>query len=122
MKKYFKIPIYGVIELFDFENNKNALFIGTKNTINYLKKQEKNIEYFDGTDLIKLIETKGDIELYLKEKEDIFLRYPTIMLGCTHLIAIKQYFKQYLAQDELYLQSKCSIALATPLCSLSSVI
>lgn len=103
VKSYFKIPINGVLDLFNLE--KKALFLGTTNTINFLREKYEYLIFFDATILIDLIEKKQDVFAYLKEKEEFFSSYQVI-LGCTHLIKIKQYFKNYQSQDELYLQSK----------------
>lgn len=121
VKILFKTPIIGVIDLFDFSNPTNKLFIGSTNTINYLKKQNIAIDLYDGSEIIHAIECNLDYEKLIKEKTSIFKQYSQILLGCTHLIKAKHLFKSYQSQDELYLQSKCKMALATPLCSLSSV-
>lgn len=106
IKHLFKIPVIGVISLFDFTKYKDGLFIGSLNTINMLSDKKTFSNLYDGTILIDLIEKNDDYKKYIKEKEDIFQRYPTILLGCTHLIKIKGEFLNYVSQDELYLQSK----------------
>lgn len=75
IKLYFKTPIMGVIELFDFANYKNALFIGTENTVKYLKNKYKQINFLATPKLISYIE-KNDISCvkeYLKEKRNLLL-------------------------------------------------
>ena len=70
IKPYFKIPIIGVIELFNFASYRNALFIGTENTVKNLKNKYKQITFLATPKLISYIE-KNDIRCiqeYLKEK------------------------------------------------------
>lgn len=104
IKLYFKIPIMGVIELFNFQSYKNALFIGTENTIKHLKNRYKQITFLATPKLISYIE-KNDIRQileYLKEKRNLFDSYSYILLGCTHFIKIKRLIKNSVSQDDLF--------------------
>lgn len=104
IKPYFKIPIIGVIELFNFASYRNALFIGTENTVKNLKNKYKQITFLATPKLISYIE-KNDISCiqeYLKEKRNLFDSYSYILLGCTHFIKIKHLIKNGIAQDDLF--------------------
>lgn len=93
------------------ENNyKNICILATKNTINmniYNKLLNINIMYIDSTELIDDIELGKD---YSKSLNKIVSNIPSevdvILLGCTHLIAIKHIFREILnvpviSQDEI---------------------
>jgi len=116
IKPYFKIPIIGVIELFNFASYRNALFIGTENTVKNLKNKYKQITFLATPKLISYIE-KNDIRCiqeYLKERiyeirgqrvildADLSEIYGYILLGCTHFIKIKHLIKNGIAQDDLF--------------------
>lgn len=103
-KCYFKTPIMGVIELFDFEKYDNAIFIGTLNTIKYLEKKNKKIFFLATPKLIDYIEHNqiALIEKYLNKKRNLFDSYHYVLLGCTHFIRIKHLFKNAIAQDDLF--------------------
>ncbi len=101
VKRLFKIKITGVIDLFDL-NRENALFLGTTNTVESLKNKYKNLDFFDGSDLIYLIENNmnDEIEEYMKKNRKLFDSYLYVILGCTHFIKIKHMFNNFISQDE----------------------
>ena len=96
MKKYQKICI-----------------LGTKNTIKidvYRKLLSSNIIYIDTTDLINDLENNRDYTISLFEIIDkIEDDCDLVILGCTHLISIKNEFrkilkKDILSQDEVFVE------------------
>lgn len=105
VKKLFSIKISGVIELIDL-NIDNALFMGTTNTINALMAKYKNLDYYDGSELISLIENNKtkEIKEYINKNRKYFNSYEHVILGCTHFIKIKNMFKNYISQDEEYMK------------------
>ena len=105
IKKLFSIKITGVIELLDL-NIDNALFMGTTNTINALKPIHKSLDYFDGSELIALIQNNKNKEIkdYMKKNRNLFNSYQYVILGCTHFIKIKHMFKNYISQDEEFMK------------------
>lgn len=100
VKPYFKTKIIGVFELFSFK--RHSLFIGTKNTLKYIKKKNLELTLFDGTDIIEAVENNLDYKSIIKKNEKLFNSFSHIYLGCTHLIKIKELFNDYVSQDELF--------------------
>ena len=95
------------------KNYQNICILGTKNTIKidvYGKLLSFNIKYIDTTDLINDLENNLDymislFEIIEKIEEDCDL----VILGCTHLISIKNEFrkllkKDILSQDEIFIE------------------
>lgn len=104
VKKYFNIKIIGVINLFKLDKYQNSLFLGTTNTINYLKDKYLNLNFLDSTLLIDYIEHNNydKIISYINKNRNLFDSYNNIILGCTHFIMIKHLFNNYISQDELF--------------------
>lgn len=98
------VPVIGVIELFDMKKYQNTLFIGTQNTVNYLKPLYPNIDFLATPELIEYIEHKDfrSIKAYINKKRNLFDSYSNILLGCTHFILIKHLIKNAIAQDDLF--------------------
>ena len=94
-------------------NFKNICILATKNTIKmkvFDLSLDKDIYYLEATDLILDIENKSDYE---DSFNDLILQIPStcdcLVLGCTHLIKIKDVFKKrldlfVLSQDELFIE------------------
>lgn len=94
-------------------NFKNICILATKNTIKmrvFDHLVDEDIYYLDATDLILDIENKSDYE---DSFNDLILQIPSncdcLVLGCTHLIKLKDVFKKrlslfILSQDELFIE------------------
>ena len=95
------------------QNFNHICILATKNTIKmkvFDLLLDKNIYYLDATDLILDIENKSDYE---DSFNDLILQISStcdcLVLGCTHLIKIKDVFKKrldlfVLSQDELFIE------------------
>ena len=95
------------------QNFNHICILATKNTIKmkvFDLLLDKNIYYLDATDLILDIENKSDYE---NSFNDLILQIPStcdcLVLGCTHLIKIKDVFKKrldlfVLSQDGLFIE------------------
>lgn len=92
--------ISGVIELLDLNYNDKTIFLGTSNSIKYIKSLYPNIKCLDCQDIINKIEKKEIIDFnYLNN-----LNYENIIMGCTHFIYYKKILsnKKFIYQDDLY--------------------
>ena len=91
---------------------KKIAIIATKNTIHldvYNKLLNIDIFYIDGTELINDIECKNDFHHNMYEIVKLIPKdTDALLLGCTHLIALKEEFRKLLdidiiSQDEVFI-------------------
>ena len=99
------------IYFFRNQNYKNICILATKNTIKmdvYSKLLGVKINYIDATKLIDCLQYNKE---YKVEVQNILSQIPketdAILLGCTHLIAVKDYFRKkmettVISQDEIF--------------------
>ena len=94
-------------------NYQNICILATKNTIKmdiYNKLVDKKITYIDSTELISDLEYKIDFKTNLNDIIKLIDKNSDlVILGCTHLIAIKEEFRktlnmEVLSQDEIFFQ------------------
>ena len=94
------------------KNYKNICILATKNTIKmdiYCRLLQTNITYIDATKLIDDLEKDNDyIPSLFEIIDNLSTEYDAILLGCTHLIKIKNEFRKYLnidiiSQDEIFI-------------------
>ena len=93
-------------------NYQNITILATKNTKFmdvYSKLLSCNINYIDATDLIEEIETGNVNEITIKNIIEVIPKSSELLvLGCTHLIKIKDIIKELspieiLSQDEVFI-------------------
>ena len=94
------------------KNYKNICILATKNTIKmdvYSRLLETNITYVDASRLIDDLEKDNEyIPSLFEIIDNLGVDYDAILLGCTHLIKIKNEFRKYLnidivSQDEIFI-------------------
>lgn len=89
LKQNFSIPIFGVFEYLKPYLRPNNLFIGSKNTIDYVK-EHFDVPVLDGSYWIKAIEENQKEECIQQLNQ---LKCNHLILGCTHFLSIpKQQF------------------------------
>lgn len=88
---------------FNLKSYKHICILATKNTINmdiYTQLINAKISYIDASELIKDLEKRNDFNDSLtKLISDIPQSCDVLLLGCTHLIDIKNEFRKILKQD-----------------------
>lgn len=101
----------GVIDLVKDYFYGNNLFLGSKNTINYLSNMYQ-ISYIDSTNFIYAIENNLDIEKYIQEVEELSNKYDNIIMGCTHFIYVKDKIKasNVIFEDDMYKKIRASLS------------
>ena len=100
-------PTISFLSMYSYER---IVILATKNTIKmdiYTKMLKKSVFYIDATELIYALEKGLDYQIILSEMIVKVKDFDVILLGCTHLIKIKNEFrkrvkKTVLSQDEFF--------------------
>ncbi len=85
LRSCFQVPILSVFEYFSPYLKKENIFMGSYNTIRYVK-EHYPIECIDGTELIAAIE-EGTPVVEILGKLD-FKQKKNLLLGCTHFLTL----------------------------------